>query len=356
MPFSGRSASSNPRSGRPVAIANIAEYRDVEKSLCSVAEEIFSIYGSLVSEREFAHILAGPGVVGSRLRLLSSIIKGSPTLDNFTYEEAITFQETLLDAIALQGATGMQRLIFGDIELGEPSLLGRSRDRSSLLKAEDERQLDWHFSLLVQGWASSNGFGPLKDLRGDQRFKRSEVCDFALPATAEAVELLECKPVHPAVGKLTGANPALMTKISRALSKSADQFEQTARRLESAVACRHVLIDISAHSDQPYNVPSRFGRIQTAGFSKDEIDHLADFVRVYLLENCLKIDKVTLCWRTLVLINGKARAIVQNPMIAFVSSPKQSIFDYGGPSRGTPYRRRSIASFESHLLSDRWIG
>lgn len=126
-------------------------------SIRSIADEIITMYRSLAGERGFADTLAEQNVIGGRLRLLSAIGDGALNPDTFSFDEARGFHEALLDAIALQYATGGERSVFAPLKTGDPSRLGRSRNRLSKLLGDIDSQLDWHFQLLIQGWGTSQG-------------------------------------------------------------------------------------------------------------------------------------------------------------------------------------------------------
>jgi hypothetical protein len=126
---------------------------------------------------------------------------------------------------------------------------------------------------------------------------------------------------------------AVIAKIRDRLPQAADQLDQTAVVI-GKVACRHLLIDISAYSKEGREVPSQSARIEVGGFSKSSADQVLNATSAAIAEENVAIDKVTLCWRTLVLIENKIRAIVQNPVTAPGPMAVRSSFNYEGWTGG----------------------
>ena len=66
------------------------------------------------------------------------------------FEDVMIFLEILLDSVGIVAAT--QRLKkFNSLKIEDPTLLGPSNYRMAKLMEKDENQLDWYFSVLVQG-------------------------------------------------------------------------------------------------------------------------------------------------------------------------------------------------------------
>jgi hypothetical protein len=113
------------------------------------------------------------------------------------------------------------------------------------------------------------------------------------------------------------------------LLKAARQLSDAADALGAPQACRHLLVDISAYCDAQRQLPSQHGLIQVIGFTREEVEQVRDEVASSFPRGEKRIDKVTLCWGDFVFINGKIRAIVQNPASALAHGA-QSIFEYEG--------------------------
>jgi hypothetical protein len=252
----------------------------------------------------------------------------------FNLKHAPEFHEALLDALALQHVTGDLRNVFSRFKTNSAGIaaLGRKKGRLAKLTDGETSQLDWHFQLLIQAWACSKGLGPLRDLRDEACFAGRKVCDFAITYGNGAIELLECKRVHPGAATTEDVIPVVVSKIRDKLPKAAAQLNETALVIGNAVRCRHVLIDISAYCNEARDVPSRFGHVQAVGFDQDRVDHVLSVIASDIKEHHRIIDKVTLCWRTLVLIDDKVRALVHNPVSRLCSSADANpgFFEYGG--------------------------
>jgi hypothetical protein len=115
---------------------------DNRPTLRSTALSIIQIYRALLKEREFDRVAEAPNVIGRRLEVLSQIADGRINPETMTVEQAIVFHDALLDAMALQYATGSPRDIFSPFSVGDLSLLGTSGERRSKLHEKLESQLD----------------------------------------------------------------------------------------------------------------------------------------------------------------------------------------------------------------------
>jgi hypothetical protein len=294
-------------------------------TLSGLANEILSLYRGLAGEKAFSEIIVTQTLLGRRLKLLTEIAAARVTSDQMTQDQAMMFQETLLDVIGLQYATGGQGTVYDSIHIKDPTLLGGSRDRRAKLRESDDAQLDWHFQILVQAWVAGS-LGSLKDLRDDPRFKNRRACDFCLPRSNSRFELLECKRVHSATDQISDSIEPVVAKIIDRLPNAIDQMERTADVLGKDVCDLHLLIDISAYTGHWQTTKCCEVQVEVGGFNEEQLPRIA----LAVAHHCGKLSRLTLCWYAAVKLDGRYRAIIQRSKIVFGETPTTALLDYKG--------------------------
>jgi hypothetical protein len=293
-----------------------------------IAQSILEMYRSLAGEKAFLDILNANSLIGHRLRLLKEVVKTHPTVKELSQVHRDSIHDALLDAVALQSAAGERNHIFANLTVTDPIPIGtRSELREKLMDSNPQNQLDWHFQLLIQGWASLNGLGPLIDLRRQKLLRSGSVCDFLL-THENPRELLECKRIHPGTTQ-SNTIAHVLSKFPRLFRKAADQLHTTARKLHIEHVCRHLLIDLSGYADAtPVTIPD-VGRhpVSILGFTEQAINSILQATSAAALN--VGIDKITLCWRDLVLIDGYVRAL-RHQGCSRLASDKNSLLEYRG--------------------------
>jgi hypothetical protein len=313
------------------------------QTLGSVAGEILSMYEALSSKQVILDIRSKGNMLGRRLDLLAGLSDGSIAGAGMAPEQALEFQEALLDAMALQLATGRRQSPFDSMRVEQPSLLGGATNRRAKLEEGDQAQLDWHFQTLVQAGAASNGFGQLRDLCSDSRFSGQRVCDFALPLGKHGHELLECKRFRPN-NSLTAREdvPAAIKKIVIRLPSLVEQLNQTSNVLGGSPAIKHALIDISGYSDSQKEEHISGFAVVVRGFDEGEIDEIESGI----ISSCGGLDKVTLCWRQSVWIAGKIRASIQRTKSSLIGRELTGSLNYEGWTvEGYPREENEYSEF-----------
>jgi hypothetical protein len=298
------------------------------QTLGSVAGEILSMYEALSSKRVLLGLRrTGNNMLGRRLDLLAGLNDGSIAGAGMAPEQAMEFQEALLDAMALQLATGSRKSPFDSMRVEQPSLLGSARNRRAKLEEGDQAQLDWHLQNLVQAGAAAKGFGQLRDLCSDSRFSGQRICDFALPLGNRGHELLECKRFRPKSSFTAGgAVPAVTKKIVTRLPSLVDQLNQTSNVVGGSPTVKHALIDISGYSDSQREVHVDGFPVVVRGFDEGEIDEIESGI----ISSCSGLDKLTLCWRQSVWITGKIRASIQRTRSSLIGGDVTGSLNYEG--------------------------
>jgi hypothetical protein len=243
-----------------------------------------------------------------------------------THEQAISLQEILLDATALDSATGGRGGIFSPRKVADPVLLGVSRYRRAKLLASDDAQLDWHFQILVQAWSAQRGFTALRDLQDDSRFSGKRSCDFALSRANGRTELLECTRVHPASSQGSTNLQALITKIADRLPDKISQLRSSACVIGVPNCNQHLLIDISAYARTVKSKMYGAVEVEVTGLQKSELATIAAALNPY----CEGLAQVTLCWHELVRLNGMYRAIIQQTRTLLDKQPDTEVLRYAG--------------------------
>jgi len=311
-----------------------------------IAKELLGLYSTLLGLQDLAMVETHNNLIGRRLRLLSQIVRGEITQESLSLEKAIRFYEALLDGIALQYATGASRGVFDCLEIGNPNLLGKQKVRRVDLKVGNEFLADWHFARLVQAAASAQGFR-IKDLRYDSRFKNKQVCDFALKSSNSSVELLECKRVHPE--KLPKKNQPTMAveKILSRLTKAINQLENSACVLKASHTCKHVLFDVSAYAAiKGRAVKMKTDSLFVVGFRLEEIDKIHQLLVISQDKLSPILDKITICWREVIFIDGRPTAIIQNVNTHNLKPKIDGLLKYEGWTvEGYPKKSSKYAEF-----------
>jgi len=295
-----------------------------------IAKKIYDMYALLLGPRELPVIETSNNFVGRRLRLLRQIVRGEITRGCLSIGEAVEFYEALLDAVALQHATGVKRGVFDPLEIGEPALLGKRKIRRSDLKVKDEPLADWHFARLVQAAACAQGFSSVKDLRYDSRFKNKQVCDFALQASNGLLELLECKRVHPVVQPKNNQTATAAKKVLARLAQTTNQLKNTASVLGASWAYKHALFDVSAYAVERREKQMKTGHLSVVGFSCEEINQIYQALISAQDKHLQVLDKITLCWRKVVFINKRPTAIIQDTSSYRFNTNIDGLLNYEG--------------------------
>lgn len=295
-------------------------------SFGELCNSLLEVYKGITGGKSFKKLKADTGLTSKRLRLLEDIqAKNSLSLQTTKLEDIRVFLETLLDCEGIVSATHGKTDVP---EIGDPNLLGRKRDRIGKLKEEDENQLDWYFSILVQGWAHSKEIGPLRDLRYDSRFEGC-VCDYMVKVRNYEVELLECKRIHPGNTKHYSIEDVTKKIVEKVMETKGvkEQFDQTEETIREKVTCRHLLIDISAYENRPRLERLKTNTVKVFGYERKTIDKILMKLRDDLSGI---VDKLTLCWKNLIVIEDIPRAIVQYPSDVMLHEGTNSVFGYEG--------------------------
>jgi hypothetical protein len=282
-------------------------------------------------------LTAAQNATGERLRFLGRIVAAELDRDDMTPREAIAFFEALLDCTLLGGATGADRGIFDPPAVGNPAMLGRARHRRAALSSSSTFVYDWYFQLQVQAWLSAQGIGPLRDLHYNRRFKGRKACDFAVPSTSGCVELVECKRLQP-IDVISGDPlPKTLEKVALRIPEAARQLRETANTLKNKVSCRHAIFDVSAYHCQPREVHMKTTDVTVIGYEDTEIERLKTDIQALSIGD---IDKITLCFRNLVIIRDHPCAIIQRASALQLKPDNVGAFDYSGWTVvGFPMRR-----------------
>lgn len=320
-------------------------------TLNSVASEILSMYRALVGDEALSDAIVRSNLLGRRLQFLKEAAAGSVTLDQMTQEQAILFQETLLDSTALQSATGGRSAVFDSLETQDPTLLGGSRFRRAKLRESDDSQLDWHFQILVQAWASSKALGPVKDLQDDPRFKNQRACDFRLRRGNGRSELLECKRVHPITDQIGDPVQGVIAKIIDRLPDGIDQLRRTAAVIGTDVCDQHLLVDISAYAGSSLRTMCGAVQVDVGGFQEEQLSEIT----ARIAPQCTGLARLTLCWHAPIKLDGMYRAIIQRSKVVFGQGRAPGLLHCEGwtvegyPMSNTEYREFRVSSVARSL-------
>ena len=328
----------------------------VTLTIPDLATQMENIYRQLVGSGCYQELLRLKNATGELLRLLRAVAGGNTCPLEMTTEQQDAFLESILNCVGLQYATGSMRSLFGPLEIEESGLLGRANDRRSQLRSPDDSLADWYFHILVQAWAAAQGFGPLADLRFGSSFKGKEVCDFAIDDSAGAVELVECKRVHPFYEPRIFDLEKTVDKISARALKAVNQLETTREYFDN-VRAEHWFIDFSNYQACAHQVRLKTGTMEVIGFSEEE----AKQVREAVLNDvrCLqKIDRITFCWRNMISIASEPIALVQKAFSVPVTPSSQTLLNYSGwtvaayPRESSKMRELRVSSTARELA---WI-
>jgi hypothetical protein len=297
-------------------------------TLKDMAACIIRMHAEVFTQPVVAQVRDRESIMGRRLRLLEGVARGDNDPQSITPRDACVLLDAVLDAVALQHATGRETSLFDLPEIGNPSILGPLRERRPKVKGTSDELLDWQFQTLVQAWAATKGFGELRDLRHCSRDKASKVCDFLVEDRSGAADLVECKRFHPATPASDPVGEAT-SKLQSRITGAADQLSQSAAQFGKETACRHFMADISAYCEvsQPYSGKAVRGEV--FGFSRDQVSQVLATVLGGVPTGSRRIDKVSLCWRNEFFIGGLPRAIIHQ-CLSGTRGSVQSVFDYEG--------------------------
>jgi hypothetical protein len=163
------------------------------QSPASIARDILKMYVGVAGAETLESIRNRSTFFSRRILLLDGLAAGNVFLNDLDDQQGLTLQEAFLDAVALRGATGGARDAFVPMYVGDATRLGLPKDRRATLLQSEDQQLDWHFQLLVQAWATAHSQRDVKELKQlDGRFKKVKSCDFAVYKATGRVELSEC--------------------------------------------------------------------------------------------------------------------------------------------------------------------
>ena len=282
-------------------------------TLPGIAREILAMYQSLAGDRALVDAQKAQNLLGKRISFLQAAVAGAIQLDELTQDQGVTLQETLLDAIALQTAGGGRTGVYAPYDLKIPTLLGRARIRRARLRESEQSQLDWHFQTMVQAWAATNSQRPIKDLQTEARFQSRRSCDFAIVRPSSRTELLECKRlhIHPENNRPHKRLEEVTSKITQLLPEAHDQLKSTADIIGPKDCDLHLLIDITAYADSHHVIQKPANQVKLRGFHDNDLELIA----FEITPMCNEFTQVTLCWHSLVWIDGLYRAIVQKSMV-----------------------------------------
>ena len=266
--------------------------RDSAPTLQSICTDIIQLYRGLAGERAFSAVEQAGNLLSRRIDTLRSIINTNVAPGELSQQQVIAFSESLLDATALRAATGGPLGVFESLALGDVSLVGRARLRRAKLLASDEEQLNWHFQLMVQAWATSHSVRQIKDLESDRRFQSGRVCDYGIVRSSGRFELLECKRVHPE--KTTNNDPVVnvVRKITELIPNAIDQLNATSAIVGVDNSDMHLLVDVTAYGGSFVQWEQEDNTIQIGGLSDEQVDRIATALR----KQCQSLGQVTLCW------------------------------------------------------------
>jgi hypothetical protein len=319
--------------------------------------ELLEVYRQILGERSFEDLKTATGPTSTRLDLIQTVQERDLlSLQTSSIDDAVAFLEALLDCVGLASATQDGTQKHYALTIGDPAQLGRSRYRRGILKGGEHQLLDWHFSVLVQGWAHSRGKGPLKDLRHQKQFKEAEgrICDYMLNVEHHGIELLECKRFHPGI---PSHNP-LEDTVEKILDRIPDvvaQFDDTEKVISGRVVCRHLLVDISAYHNEPCLRRLKTRTLKVFGYEGDVVEEISARLKSDLSDG---VDKITLCWRNFIFIDEVPRALVQRTLSTVLRDGVTSVFGYEGwtvagyPRKETDFGELRVSSTARSLA---WI-
>lgn len=317
-------------------------------SLADLAEGILDMYETLVGRPTVEAASTTANLLSRRLFLLRRLARADLGPDDLDEEQAITVQETLLDAVALQMATGGRDDVFSGFGVKDPALVGRTRTRRAKLLESDDAQLDWHFQLLVQAWAAAHSHAPVKDLQNDQRFRDRRACDFAIERPS-GLELLEAKRFHPAVGEHDNDIASAISKLTARLPDALEQLTSTAAVIGKERCKRHLLVDVTAYGQMPRSSKQGGLAIEETGLAPGELKVILDAIEPVTVG----LDKLTLCWNSYVKLDGRYRAIVHRTHSRLPANAE--MLEYVGctveayPLRRLEYRELRVSSVARDL-------
>ncbi len=215
------------------------------------------------------------------------------------------FFRSLLDATGIVSATGGN--LQESFQLGDQSLLGNTRDIRGVFSSADDKISDWMCSTLFQGWARINDSG--LEIGRDLRYQikgQSRACDFLVTHTSALPTLIECKRIHPAVGRKSITETISEVK-EKAFSKTGEartQFASTEKFLGNGPYYRLVVFDVSSYGDT-FTQGSK--DMSVTGFEeKHDIDSLVSDLQK---EPPTGIDEICICWSNLYYFEGVPRVL-----------------------------------------------
>ena len=315
-----------------------------QPSLADVAGNILKMYEALVGRPSIDAARAAGNLLGRRLSLLDRLTNRQLGPDDLDQDQAVMLQEALLDAVALQMATGGRDNVFSALHVNDPALVGRARTRRAKVLESDDAQLDWHFQLLVQAWASEHSLTPVKDLQNDERFRNRPACDFAIERPSGRLELLEAKRFHPAATDSGNDLSSAIDRLAQRVPDAIAQLESTAEVIGSERCDRHLLIDVTAYGRMPRISKQGDLTIEETDLTPDALRAIAESIEPL----GVGLDRLTLCWNSYVKIDGRYGGIVHR-----THSPRSvsdQMLDYTGwtveayPMRRLEYREMRVSS------------
>ena len=294
------------------------------------AEDILKMYKTLLGEREYKKLEVQNNITSTRIKLLNGIIGGEITPNNMSLPESELLMDIFLDMGALQAASAESRDIFDPLNINEPYALGNARERRGALKNQNEHVANWHFQSMVQGWLFSHGFGEVKDLRNDKNLHSGvgRICDYAI-TTAIGLELIECKRIHSSISLEGDIENNLIRKLNTHFESANDQLQQTEKHFTD-VKCRHLLIDISSYDQTQEESLLATTKVVVSGFNAELVSSIGKKIINDWNQSLRNIDRITLCWRNFVTINGKVIAVIQNSISFKINQSSVSGFEYSG--------------------------
>jgi hypothetical protein len=192
--------------------------------------------------------------------------------------------------------------------LKDPTLIGTAKDRRRDIMGSEDKFRQWQFQLLVQAYIASKGFGPVKDLKTARQAKGLRKCDFLVRLGSHNPELIECKRYHPAIEE-DATHDKAFSKLTSRLSHVAGQLECSSKVFTDGDSCRHFIADISAYGLQEEVHEHGAFSSRIFGLTNEDLESLSDRLADEIRTHNHPIDKVTLCSRSTIVVEGHPCAI-----------------------------------------------
>jgi hypothetical protein len=249
-----------------------------------------------------------------RLRQLNSIKE-----KELNPNQLLTLLRCSLHALVLSIASGYtsSQAIGKKLEWEDINNIGVSSDIKGRLKCGGQPHIadTFIFETMVRAWYGQYFGTTFPDLKR-KNGKRGEF----IIERENFSELVECKKIVSCSEEET-----LRKNFRDRLENAEKQFQVTKEVLNIKNSIRHLLVDVSEHSDSKREFKSQSRSIIERGNTAEELDNIKKIIGEEIKHS--KIEQLTIISDKVYLIDGQPRGIIQFPEIV---RGNKSISNYGG--------------------------